>query len=106
MLAFSMLALSCRLGAAQSRSATLDKDYARARAIVAKMTLAEKITERHGIQTAEHYRYVPGIPRLAISAFPMTNGPAGAGPGGASPQLRGTALPAPIALAAFDAPAG
>lgn len=100
MLAFSMLVLGCRLGVAQSKSAALDKDYARARAIVAKMTLDEKITELHGIHTAEHYRYVPGIPRVGIPAFPMTNGPAGAGPGGASPQLRATALPAPIALAA------
>jgi len=105
LLVFSMLALGCRLGAAQSRSATLDQDYARARAIVAKMTLDEKITELHGIHTAEHYRYVPGIPRLGIPAFPMTNGPAGAGPGGASPQLPATALPAPIALAASWDPA-
>jgi beta-glucosidase len=104
-LAFWMLALSCRPAAAQSRSATLDQDYAHARAIVAKMTLDEKITELHGIHTADHYRYVPGIPRLGIPAFPMTNGPAGAGPGGASPQLRATALPAPIALAASWDPA-
>ena len=100
MLALGILALGCRIGAAQSRSPSLDRDDARARAIVAKMTLDEKITELHGIHTAEHYRYVPGIPRLGIPAFPMTNGPAGAGPGGASPQLRATALPAPIALAA------
>lgn len=96
----SMVALGCRLGAAQSSPSTVAQNYARARAIVAKMTLDEKITELHGIHTAEHYRYVPGIPRLGIPAFPMTNGPAGAGPGGASPQLRATALPAPIALAA------
>jgi beta-glucosidase len=105
MLAFSMLVLSCQPGAAQPRPTTLAQDYARARAIVAKMTLDEKITELHGIHTAEHYRYIPGIPRLGIPAFPMTNGPAGAGPGGASPQLRATALPAPIALAASWDPA-
>lgn len=84
---------------AQSKP-TFAQDEARARAIVAKMTLDEKITELHGIHDARYYRYVPGIPRLGIPAFPMTNGPAGAGPGGASPQLRATALPAPIALAA------
>ncbi|MFZ0631859.1 MAG: glycoside hydrolase family 3 C-terminal domain-containing protein [Acidobacteriaceae bacterium] len=89
----------CRIGAAQSQVPTA-QDYARARAVVAKMTLDEKITELHGIHTAEHYRYVPGIPRLGIPAFPMTNGPAGAGPGGANPQLRATALPAPIDVAA------
>jgi len=32
--------------------------------------------------------------------MPITNGPAGVGPGGGGPQLRATALPAPIALAA------
>ena len=94
----------CGIGVAQTQVPTA-QDYARARAIVAKMTLDEKITELHGIHTAEHYRYVPGIPRLGIPAFPMTNGPAGAGPGGASPQLRATALPAPIAVAASWDPA-
>ncbi|HEX4065316.1 MAG TPA: glycoside hydrolase family 3 C-terminal domain-containing protein [Acidobacteriaceae bacterium] len=96
----TMATLFCRFAAAQTRPASVAQDYARARAIVAKMTLDEKITELHGIHTAQYYRYVPGIPRLGIPPFPMTNGPAGAGPGGASPQLRATALPAPIALAA------
>ncbi len=100
-----MLVFGCRFALAQSKSSTLDQDYARARAIVAKMTLDEKIMELHGIHTAEHYRYVPGVPRLGVPAFPMTNGPAGVGPGGASPQLRATALPAPIALAASWDPA-
>ncbi|HEX3986446.1 MAG TPA: glycoside hydrolase family 3 C-terminal domain-containing protein [Acidobacteriaceae bacterium] len=93
------VAFFCRIGSAQSQVPT-PQDYARARAKVAKMTLDEKIMELHGIHTPEHYRYVPGIPRLDIPAFPMTNGPAGAGPGGANPQLRATALPAPIAVAA------
>jgi beta-glucosidase len=95
----------CQMVAAQTQGPATGADYARARAVVAKMTLDEKITELHGIHTAEHYRYVPGIPRLGIPAFPMTNGPAGAGPGGASPQLRATALSAPIALAASWDPA-
>ncbi len=73
---------------------------ARARQIVAKMTLDEKITELHGVHDATRYRMVPGVPRLGIPDFWMTNGPAGVGPGGASPQPPATAMPAPIALAA------
>ena len=104
-LLFFMLVCGCRMALAQSEPSPLGRDVARARAIVAKMTLDEKITELHGIHTPEHYRYVPGVPRLGVPAFPMTNGPAGVGPGGASPQLRATALPAPIALAASWDPA-
>lgn len=73
---------------------------ARARQIVAKMTLDEKITELHGIHDPTDFRVVPGIPRLGIPALHMTNGPAGVGPGGAGPQKPATAMPAPIALAA------
>lgn len=72
----------------------------RAREIVGQMTLDEKITELHGIRDTSHYRYVPGIERLHIPGFQITNGPAGAGPGGTNPQAKATALPAPIALAA------
>ena len=72
----------------------------RARQIVAKMTLDEKISELHGVHDATRYRMVPGVPRLGIPDFWMTNGPAGVGPGGASPQPPATAMPAPIALAA------
>lgn len=79
---------------------TYAQAVARARAIVQKMTLDEKITELHGIHTATEYRIVPGVPRLDIPALQMTNGPAGVGPGGAGPQTPATALPAPILLAA------
>ena len=72
----------------------------RAKGIVAKMTLDEKITELHGIHTPTEFRYVPGIPRLGIPPLQMTNGPAGVGPGGAGPQKQATALPSPLALAA------
>jgi beta-glucosidase len=72
---------------------------ARARELVSKMTLPEKIEELHGIQDAGHYRYVPPIPRLGIPAFHVANGPAGVGPAGDTPQKPATALPAPIALA-------
>lgn len=72
----------------------------RARDIVRQMTLDEKIQELHGIRDEQHYRYVPPVPRLGIPAFQITNGPAGAGPGGTHPQAKATALPSPIAVAA------
>jgi beta-glucosidase len=68
--------------------------------IVAQMTLEEKITQLHGYSDRKNNRIVAGLPRLGIPSFRITNGPAGVGPGGAGPQLRATALPAPIALAA------
>ena len=72
---------------------------ARARDLVGKMTLPEKIEELHGIHDSQYYRYVPPIPRLGIPAFHIANGPAGVGPAGDDPQKQATALPAPIALA-------
>jgi beta-glucosidase len=75
----------------------------RASQLVARMTLDEKITELHGVQNADHKRYVPGIARLGIPPLFVTNGPAGVGPGDAPVQPPATALPAPISLAAsFD----
>jgi beta-glucosidase len=94
---FLILGFSAHLCA---QSQTADE---RARAIVNKMTLDEKIQELHGIKDAEHYRVVPGVPRLGIPDFHITNGPAGAGPGGnltPQTQAKATALRAPIALAA------
>jgi beta-glucosidase len=72
---------------------------ARARELVGKMTLQEKIQQLHGIQDANHFRYVPPVPRLGIPAFHIANGPAGVGPAGNTPQKQATALPAPIAIA-------
>lgn len=71
----------------------------RAREIVSRMTLDEKISELHGFRDATHNRIVLGIPRLGIPDFRITNGPAGAGPGRDKPPKPATALPAPIALA-------
>jgi beta-glucosidase len=80
-----------------------DPPQQRAGALVAQLTLDEKITELHGIQDASHRRFVPGIPRLGIPPLVITNGPAGAGPGDNPQQQPATALPAPISLAAsFD----
>lgn len=96
--------LLAALGAAPAGAQQAAMNYAqavqRARAVVAKMTLDEKITELHGIRTPTLYRYIPGVPRLGIPPLQMTNGPAGVGPGGAGPQKRATALPSPLLLAA------
>ena len=73
---------------------------ARARQIVAQMTLDEKIAQLHGIRDAANYRVVPGLPRLGIPALTVANGPAGVGPAGPGHEGKATALPAPIALAA------
>ena len=74
---------------------------ARARAIVRRMTLDEKIQELHGTRSELHKRFVLGVPRLGIPNFIITNGPAGAGPGDAPArkQIPATALPSPILLA-------
>src|SRR4051794_24414408 len=71
--------------------------------LVSQLTLDEKITQLHGIQNAQHQRYVPGVSRLSIPPLRITNGPAGVGPSDDRQQKPATALPAPIALAAsFD----
>jgi beta-glucosidase len=71
----------------------------RARALVAQMTLDEKIAQLHGIRTSTEFRTVPAIPRLGIPKLLLTNGPAGVSTGGIT-QPSATALPAPISLAA------
>jgi beta-glucosidase len=95
-----IVAGSSAAATAQQAHVTHAQAVARARQIVAKMTLDEKISELHGVHDATRYRMVPGVPRLGIPDLWMTNGPAGVGPGGASPQPPATAMPAPIALAA------
>ena len=105
----AMLALCCvtlmellPLGSARAQApAPQPADFdARARQIVAQMTLDEKIAQLHGIRDADNYRVVPGLPRLGIPALTVANGPAGVGPAGPGHEGKATALPAPIALAA------
>jgi beta-glucosidase len=92
-------AVATTLLAGISAASQQDTD-SRARAVVSRMTLDEKVEQMHGIHDKDRYRLVPGIPRLGIPDFDVTNGPAGAGPGGAGTQKPATALPSPIALAA------
>jgi beta-glucosidase len=89
--------VSARAQAPASQPADFD---ARARQVVAQMTLDEKIAQLHGIRDADNYRVVPGLPRLGIPALTVANGPAGVGPAGPGHEGKATALPAPIALAA------
>jgi len=95
------LGMRCAMGQVQEMPrVSPEQAVARAKAIIAVMTLDEKIAQAHGIQDENHFRMVPGNARLGIPALRVTNGPAGVGPGGAGSQQRATALPAPIALAA------
>lgn len=91
------------------QASTVPYSVARAEAttLVARMTLAQKIAQVHGIedQAKDIYRIVPAIPSLGIPALRVTNGPAGVGPGNGGEQKRATALPAPILLAASWNPA-
>ena len=72
----------------------------RATLLVRQMTLDEKISQIHMMDTKDHPREVTGVPRLGIPPFKITNGPLGAGPGDTKPALPATALPAALALAA------
>lgn len=72
----------------------------RAKALVRRMTLAEKIEEIHGEGTHQHPRHIVGIPSLGIPELRLANGCVGVGPADDFPQMKATALPAEISLAA------
>jgi beta-glucosidase len=77
----------------------------RAAQLVSQMTLEEKIEQMHttGKGAGGIARLVPGIPRLGVPDFRITNGPAGVGTGSVPTQPNATQLPAPVGLAAsFD----
>jgi len=63
-------------------------------ALIARMTLEEKIQMVHGVRRRGLIGYVPAIPRLGIPELSLTDGPAGVRHG------PGTAFPAPVAVAA------
>jgi beta-glucosidase len=66
----------------------------RVEALIARMTLEERIQMLHGANRRGFIGYVPAIPRLGIPELALTDGPAGVRHG------PGTAFPAPVALAA------
>jgi beta-glucosidase len=93
------------LGAAHGGNPSSSEADARARNLVAQMTLEEKISQAHGLENKTYYRYVPPVERLKIPALHVANGPCGVGPAGDRPQKPATALPAPISVAAsWDLP--
>jgi beta-glucosidase len=69
-------------------------DEERLDALIARMTLEEKIQMVHGERRRGFIGYVPPIPRLGVPEIALTDGPAGVRHG------PGTAFPAPVALAA------
>ncbi|MGH9604295.1 MAG: glycoside hydrolase family 3 C-terminal domain-containing protein [Terracidiphilus sp.] len=72
----------------------------RAELLVHAMTLDEKVEQVHYGGDRAHPREVPGIPRLGLPTFEITNGPAGAGPGNSRVEVPATALPSALALSA------
>ncbi|KOU53409.1 beta-glucosidase family protein [Streptomyces sp. WM6378] len=73
----------------------------RVEALIARLTLDEKVGLLHGADDPKSLGqagYVPGVPRLAIPALRLADGPAGV-----RVTAHATALPAPVLLAsAFD----
>lgn len=73
----------------------------RVAALIARMTLDEKLSFVHGgtdPKTLGQAGYIPGVPRLGIPELRLTDGPAGV-----RVNEHATAMPAPVALASsFD----
>ena len=71
-------------------------------ALIAEMTLAEKVSLLHGDRDPENLGqagYVAGVPRLGVPPMRLVDGPAGVRTGKPA-----TALPAPVALASTFSP--
>lgn len=70
----------------------------RAKALVEQIILDEQIAQFHGIRTEEHFRCVPGVPRLHIPSLGTANGLVDADKGQQLPQLQATALRVSISM--------
>src|SRR5260370_35901470 len=70
----------------------------RAELLVKEMTLDEKLSQIHMMDSREHPRLIIGIERLDLAPFKITNGPVGAGPGDSRTGQPATALPSALAL--------
>ena len=70
----------------------------RAELLVKEMTLDEKLSQIHMMDSREHPRLITGIERLDLAPFKITNGPVGAGPGDSRTGQPATALPSALAL--------
>ncbi len=96
----SLLPLLAACGGDDDDTSAAPTPDQRAREIVVRMTLEQKISQTHGDAPPQDFRVVLGIPELGIPDLTVTNGPAGVGPG---PQILGnvpaTALPSPLLLA-------
>lgn len=104
-IAVSLVSASTGALTAARPAAAAPSPEQRAAALVAQMTLDEKISQAHTTERGAGgiARLVPGIPRLGIPDLRISNGPAGVGTGSVPTQPSATALPAPVALAAtFD----
>jgi len=89
------------LSAAPAFAAERDS-AAKVRALIARMTLDEKISLLHGARDPEELGqagYWPGLPRLGIPPLRFADGPPGI-----NANRDGTAMPAPVALAATFSP--
>ncbi|HUA97817.1 MAG TPA: glycoside hydrolase family 3 C-terminal domain-containing protein [Terracidiphilus sp.] len=104
--ALSMIVMQPAKARAQAATAArpwMNKAFSprkRAELLVHAMTLDEKVEQIHMSGDRAHPREIPGIPRLGLPTFKITNGPAGAGPGDSREEVPATALPSALALSA------
>lgn len=91
---FATIALLAALAVSpnlHAQSASRAAAVARARRIVSQMTVDEKVAQLHGVRDGPNFRMIPGLPRLGVPEFHITNGPAGVSLGWGGRQKPATA---------------